>query len=287
MNQIVKGLFLGGYEDATDSDLLHENNITHILTVHELQLSRKFRNDFQYLFIETKSVWEIDLLSQFSITNDFISTGIKAGGVLVHCQFGMARSATVVIAFIMYSRKCNVQDAFDIVKAKRRVICPTDSFMNQLQLFQHMKWNLDLSYSIYRLYHNYFVIANNLKISELVRENVVTTDDDCYKCANCQFRLFNSNHTSFHLTEEADIDFLLSSYFEIEEQDQESAKHCATNHLYIELMDWINVNGAYKGELTCPGCSDNIGTFDLNGLTCDCGKWVFPSILIHTEKINQ
>ena len=55
---------------------------------------------------------------------------------MVHCAAGSSRSATIVIAYIMWSKKMPYKEAFEFVKSKRSVVSPNQAFKNQLQLFE-------------------------------------------------------------------------------------------------------------------------------------------------------
>lgn len=57
--------------------------------------------------------------------------------VLVHCAAGANRSATVVIAWLMYSRKLKLQEAWDFAKGARPGICPLKD--NRMQLLEYEK----------------------------------------------------------------------------------------------------------------------------------------------------
>ncbi len=46
----------------------------------------------------------------------------KAGGVLVHCQAGMSRSATVVAAYLMQTMELDPMEAVAMIKEKRPVV---------------------------------------------------------------------------------------------------------------------------------------------------------------------
>ena len=48
--------------------------------------------------------------------------GGGGGGVLVHCQAGMSRSATVVIAYLMKELDIDQVQALDMVREKRPVV---------------------------------------------------------------------------------------------------------------------------------------------------------------------
>jgi protein-tyrosine phosphatase len=58
--------------------------------------------------------------------------------VFVHCAAGMSRSATIVIAYLMWKQKMLLCDAIDFVKKKRPIISPNLNFMRQLQTFQDL-----------------------------------------------------------------------------------------------------------------------------------------------------
>lgn len=58
------------------------------------------------------------------------------GKVLVHCRGGISRSATVCLAYLMYSRALQLDDAFEYVRARRHVISPNANFMMQLVQFE-------------------------------------------------------------------------------------------------------------------------------------------------------
>lgn len=51
---------------------------------------------------------------------------------------GISRSATVLTAYLMKSRKLSALEALDVVKAIRPVICPNLSFRAQLDLYEQM-----------------------------------------------------------------------------------------------------------------------------------------------------
>lgn len=56
--------------------------------------------------------------------------------MLVHCQAGISRSATICIAYLMYLKHLNLDEAFDFLKSKRSVISPNLNFMRQLAEFE-------------------------------------------------------------------------------------------------------------------------------------------------------
>ncbi|KAG0251001.1 Dual specificity protein phosphatase 10 [Actinomortierella ambigua] len=74
-----------------------------------------------------------NLLQEFPAAFAFIDDARSAGtNVLVHCQLGVSRSASLVIAYVMRTEQMNLSSAYEFVKDKSGVISPNMSLMYQL-----------------------------------------------------------------------------------------------------------------------------------------------------------
>ncbi|XP_026855607.2 dual specificity protein phosphatase 10 isoform X2 [Electrophorus electricus] len=67
----------------------------------------------------------------------YLEEAHQAGkGLLIHCQAGVSRSATIVIAYLMKHTWMTMTDAYKFVKMRRPIISPNLNFMGQLLEFE-------------------------------------------------------------------------------------------------------------------------------------------------------
>ena len=115
-----------------------------------------------------------DLLSHFPGVLDFITTGMQAGVVLVHCFYGKSRSATIVTAFLMQKYQIGVEIAIQRVKSKRSSVNPNPGFMAQLRLWEAMKFRLEsncLRYKMYKLH----IVSEKIRKSKILSKETVSS----------------------------------------------------------------------------------------------------------------
>ena len=92
--------------------------------------------DIRYKRIPIYDSSTSDILSYADEMIDFISNGLHHGGVLVHCQKGVSRSATAVIMFLMRKANMTLHQAMILCKRRRQVVDPIPSFLTQLGTFE-------------------------------------------------------------------------------------------------------------------------------------------------------
>lgn len=95
--------------------------------------------------------WSADLSSSFRFvfsTPPTDSVKQSGGRVLVHCQAGISRSATICLAYLMHTQRFRLDEAFNFVKQRRNVISPNLAFMGQL-----LQYEVDILCQGWRLGH--------------------------------------------------------------------------------------------------------------------------------------
>jgi protein-tyrosine phosphatase len=89
-----------------------------------------------YRRINLKDECEVSIFPEFEKACQYIRENLKKTNVFVHCQAGVSRSASIVIAFLMKEKKMKREEARAFVKSKREKICPNSKFWSELQLWE-------------------------------------------------------------------------------------------------------------------------------------------------------
>ncbi|KAJ3787848.1 protein-tyrosine phosphatase-like protein [Lentinula aff. detonsa] len=133
VDEIVnRQLFLGNLSAAMSSELRTQLGITHILSV-----CPEFPSTGpNHLMIAVDDSEYDDLLIRLPEACKFIQKALGEGGrVLVHCVMGVSRSATVLSAFLMQSRKFSPSQALEFIRSRRPCVQPNYGFLKQLHAF--------------------------------------------------------------------------------------------------------------------------------------------------------
>lgn len=137
-SKIRDWLFLGGVEVAKNKQYLRTLGITHVLNCAHTVCDNFHEDDFTYVHpidIADASKEEIGNFMLQAIA-DIELVREEGGKILVHCQLGSSRSATLVIAYLMWLENLEAQTAFNKVKSLRSIVSPNLGFMVQLTSFK-------------------------------------------------------------------------------------------------------------------------------------------------------
>ena len=96
-----------------------------------------FEKQLQYLVITLADSCLETIIPKVKETKDFIDASLGAGGkVLVHCNDGMSRSGSLVIAYIMQTYGMDFKAALNYVQQRRFCVQPNDGFEQQLREYE-------------------------------------------------------------------------------------------------------------------------------------------------------
>ncbi|KAF6257338.1 vacuolar protein sorting-associated protein 26-domain-containing protein [Scenedesmus sp. NREL 46B-D3] len=137
-DRVKQQLFLSSLRSEACPGVLDAHGVTHILQVgFELQPSHPSR--YTYLSLPVYDMVEQDIIGCFPAAFEFIDKAIASGGtVLVHCQAGISRSASVVIGYRMWKDMMSVDAATAAVQRARPIVRPNAGFKCQLRAFEAM-----------------------------------------------------------------------------------------------------------------------------------------------------
>jgi len=134
MHEIRPNLYLGSYQAAKFRKGLKEAGISHILTI--LSDSTRYPKDFTYKQISITDHKLACLGKHFYECCKWIDICVKRGDrVLVHCFAGASRSASIIVAYLMWKENLSLNEAVKQVQAIRSVVQPNSGFLKQLQHF--------------------------------------------------------------------------------------------------------------------------------------------------------
>ncbi|CAM9375743.1 unnamed protein product [Lampetra fluviatilis] len=91
----------------------------------------------RYLSVPVADSPAADIAVWFRSAIQFIESERRRGGrVLVFCQAGVSRSATICLAYLMWRSRMRLEEAFAFLKGRRSVVSPNLGFMGQLLQFE-------------------------------------------------------------------------------------------------------------------------------------------------------
>jgi len=130
--KVQDGLFISSQDGAQNLEELRRHNITHILNVGT-GIQNAFPQEYNYVTVELLDLPGTQICHHFPNMFDFIKLGITNGAVLVHCNAGVSRSATVVLGYLMFTNRLSLEESMQILKEARPHVKPNEGFLHQLQ----------------------------------------------------------------------------------------------------------------------------------------------------------
>lgn len=155
-------LYIGGLYALYQTDLIRAAGITHVLSVIDYDPALKERfpelklkhlhiraddhpNENLLQHFEEVVRWMDGALEKVESSGDLTGRldgkgrdGDDEGGVFVHCAMGKSRSATLVVAYLMWKYKLDPKVALDQLCEGRPVCDPNPGFKEQLEVWEEM-----------------------------------------------------------------------------------------------------------------------------------------------------
>lgn len=132
--KIVEFVYLGS-QDCCDESVILKYNFKYVLSIG-VEATYK-HPDVIYKFIECLDIPECNLQPVLDIGIHFIKLAVdKCCNILVHCNAGVSRSASIVIGYIMFHKKISYVESYNYVKNARNCINPNAGFVKYLQNIQ-------------------------------------------------------------------------------------------------------------------------------------------------------
>ncbi|KAE8151830.1 dual specificity phosphatase [Aspergillus avenaceus] len=171
MDKIMPGLYLGNVRSSCKRSMLEENRINAIVSLTDARWvwwNGPTRNagvpEHRHKWVQCADSSTQDLLVYMAGICDFIdavaspvllSGGLSgeerveceggdadaSGAVLVHCDLGISRSPTVIIAYLMRKYGLKREDALGLVRSKRKVK-PSANMTRQLVVWEQVGYQI-------------------------------------------------------------------------------------------------------------------------------------------------
>lgn len=141
VGNVFEFLYFGSQDIACDLNILNALQITDILSVGVTVPTHK---DILYKFIEVYDLPSFNIKNIFDECYLYIENiRLLNRRVYVHCNAGISRSPTIIMAYVMKHLKIGFEDAFNFIKETRSTINPNAGFVSQLKDYEdNLKNNL-------------------------------------------------------------------------------------------------------------------------------------------------
>ena len=130
------GLFIGDWSAADDIKCLQSRGINHVVSALPAALAYReeyIQHHITQLVVSSEDAPNFDMKPYFEQSLEFIENGLRNGNVLVHCAAGISRSSTLVMVYLMRSRKQGYDECLKFLRSKRQICTPNTGFQKQLR----------------------------------------------------------------------------------------------------------------------------------------------------------
>ena len=145
IDKITDKIFLGGVEGVSEYEYFEIENIKNVLSVLNDPPQIPKEKNIRHKIIDIDDLYSENIIKHFKECIEFIESSDK---IYIHCTCGVSRSATIVLAYLMWKTHSNFNDAYSFVKKIRPEIDPNNGFRRQLKLFEQLLINNNYNYNL-------------------------------------------------------------------------------------------------------------------------------------------
>ncbi|XP_020791762.1 dual specificity protein phosphatase 12 [Boleophthalmus pectinirostris] len=284
---VTSGLYIGTAADLNDGQGLVGAGVTHVLTVDSTGPLLPPDSGLCTKWLSILDEATSDLLSHLNECFLFIQGAVDGGGaVLVHCQAGRSRSATVVTAYLMKKYQLSFTEAYDKLRKLKPDVQVNPGFEEQLCLYENMHCNVDTSSPLYKQYRLTKITEKFPELQHVPKEVFAVdpanlcSSEVSYRCRKCRRTLFRDSSILSHSVGDGAFQHKKSS-------NLSGTVQCTS--YFIEPVQWMEPSllGVMDGQLLCPKCNSKLGSFNWYGDQCSCGRWVTPAFQLHCNRVDE
>ena len=135
-SKILNWCYLGSYQNACNYADLKDLKINYVLNCAAECQNKNFP-EINYFQVKVNDFPNFNISLFFNKTNEFINKAKLSGGnILIHCQLGISRSTTCLIAYMIKNMGYSTVTAMQFIKNKRPQIMPNFGFLQQLKNYE-------------------------------------------------------------------------------------------------------------------------------------------------------
>ena len=137
-SKIFNWLYLGSFRNACNIKDLKDLKINYILNCAIECENNNLPLDITCYHAKINDFPNFQINTFFDKTNSFINKAKLSGGnILIHCQLGISRSTTCLIAYMIKYLGYTTLNALQYIKKKRSQIMPNFGFIQQLKNYEN------------------------------------------------------------------------------------------------------------------------------------------------------
>lgn len=144
-NSITNRIYIGDLASASNEEELKKNGITHVVSV--INGGSEIFEDINYKIIHINDDEWVDIKAHFADVVQYIENTLTENNdnkIMVHCQRGVSRSVSVVMAYLLKTKndqnkiskeniKDEVEQTLKEIKEHRPIAEPNTGFMKKLE----------------------------------------------------------------------------------------------------------------------------------------------------------